>query len=70
MTLAEMYAPAIHECLKYDAGREFLVYILRKLKYCDIIKTPEDMAVRNAGIGILEELIDLAGIRVTVLKVE
>jgi hypothetical protein len=51
-------------------GRDFLVYILRKLKYCDIIERPDEMAVRNAGIKILEDCISIAGIRVNVLNIE
>jgi hypothetical protein len=65
-----MYACTAREVLGTAAGREFLAYILRKLKYCDVITTRKDMEVRNAGIGILEDLMDITGITATVLKIE
>jgi hypothetical protein len=65
-----MYESSIRQVLGTEAGREFLAYILRKLKYCDVIQTENDMAVRNAGVQILEDLIDLAGIRVDVLRIK
>jgi hypothetical protein len=68
--LDEMYATSARQVLSTDSGRDFLAYILRKLKYCDIIEKQEDINVRNAGIKLLEDLICITGIKVNVLKIE
>lgn len=67
--LDEMYMPAIRAVLNSEDGRDFFVYILRKLGYCNILKTNDDVIVRNAAIGLLEDMIDIAGIRIDVLKI-
>jgi hypothetical protein len=68
--LDEMYTPVIKNVLNTQDGREFLTYILRKLHYCDLIADREDLEIRNAGIRLLEDLMQIAGIRVNVLKIE
>ena len=68
--LDELYAPVIRTVLNTAEGREFFVYIVRELGYCDKLHTNEDVIRRNAAVDLLEKMMDVAGIRVNVLKID
>jgi hypothetical protein len=67
--LDEMYEGAARRVLSTEDGREFFAYILRKLGFERATENAGDAAVRNAAVGLLEGMMDVAGIRVDVLKI-
>lgn len=67
--LDKMYLPNIKAVLNTEDGKEFLAYILRKLKYCDKLENQNDVIIHNSAIELLEDMIEIVGIGVNVLKI-